>query len=243
MAIAVALAVVLSGCGAGGPRKLPTDPNTLILRLVELQGLAKPGEPAAIVPTFSLYGDGRAIVMDAGSYSGALPNVRQLRLPQERVLQLVKKAEDAGAMDNRNPDTDLGPDTPIFLLTLDTGKDTGTSRYGPDDDREFKELQEALHAYAKSGSAKLYVHSKLAVLAAADDAPSPGRVWTFGTLHGEARGTAFCTVYSAPTMGKVEQVARAAKPGAVWLDADIPYGVAFRPLLPDEADCKALPER
>jgi hypothetical protein len=241
--VAAALALVVAGCGAGGQEKLPTDANKVILRLVEMQGLAKPGEPAAIVPTFSLYGDGRAIVQAPGSYSGALPNVRQLRLPRERVMQLVRKASDAGALDNRNPDGDLGPDAPIYLLFLDTGSDRGTSRYGPDDERDFEELQSALRAYATNKSATPYVPSKLAVLAAPDEAPSPGRVWTFGSLRGEARGSAFCTVYAAPTLANVEQAARAAKPGQVWLDANVPYGVAFRPLLPDEADCKALPER
>src|SRR5690606_22979201 len=55
--------VVLAACGSVEPRSYETGPRDLVLQLIDIPGmLADPGQPASIMPTFSMYGDGRVIV-------------------------------------------------------------------------------------------------------------------------------------------------------------------------------------
>src|SRR6478672_629636 len=106
IAIGAAVLVLNGGCAARsgtGPATtataevaVPAGPTALVLRVTDLPGLLPPGGLAAVLPAYSLFGDGRLIVASAPVTAEVWPSLRQYRLPAEQVRRLLQSAVQAG---------------------------------------------------------------------------------------------------------------------------------------------------
>lgn len=242
-AVAAALGLTTAGCAEEGPN-YPTGADQPVLRLTELRGYLRPGEPASVVPTFTMYGDGRVIVRTPTDDEGALPELRQLRLPRERVQQLVDHAIDADVLNGREAGTEIGPDAPISLITLNAEDRTGTAELGPNVRGDLGKLRETMYAYAENPEAKPYDSGALAVLATPWEG-DPDRTWPLGALGADSTRLdgSYCVVYRNADARTARQQAREAEADDVWYSGEATYVLSFRPLLPDETDCTSLSTR
>lgn len=238
--------VVLAACGSVEPRSYETGPRDLVLQLIDIPGmLADPGQPASIMPTFSMYGDGRVIVSVAGRQQGALPEVRELRLSKERVEQIVVAALDAGVQGDNDVDIDVGPDAPTSIITLTAEGRTGASRLGPEAGGALGELRDAMRAYAREKTATPFTpRDGIAVLAVARASDEKATPWPFEQIRPGAdqeivEGT-YCTIYRRTGVGDVAAAARSASPDTLWSSGNETFSVRFRPVLPHESDCASL---
>lgn len=241
-AVVATLGLTTLGCAEEGPN-YPTGADEPVLRLTELRGFLRPGEPASVVPTFTMYGDGRVVVRTP-TEEGALPELRQLRLPRERVQQLVDHAIDADVLDGREAGTEIGPDAPISLITLNAEDRTGTAELGPKVGGDLGELRETMYAYAENDEAKPYDSGSLAVLATPWEG-DPDHTWPLGALgvdHTRLDGS-YCVTYRNADARTAQREAREAEDGDVWYSGEATYVLSFRPLLPDEKDCGSLSTR
>jgi predicted small lipoprotein YifL len=242
VAVVAALGLAVAGCGQSGPN-YPTGADQVVLRHTQLQGFLKPGEPASIVPQFTMYGDGRTIMVAPRS-DGLMPELRELRLPQERVQQLVDHAIDADVLDEREAGTDIGPEATISLITLTAEERTGTAELGPDVGGDLGELRETMQEYAANPNAVRYPVSAIAVLATPIDG-QPDRTWPLGPLRitQDRIDGAYCVIYRNDDVQTVTREAQRAEAGDTWYSGEATYVLSFRPLLPDEKGCDSLSTR
>lgn len=242
-ALAAASLLVMSGCGRAAPDSYQSGPRDLVLQLVEIPAVVDPGEPAALVPTFSLYGDGRVLISSPNDQQGALPRVRSLQLSEERVQQLVSNALDAGVQDNREENIEIDPDAPTVVLTLTAEERFGWSELGPNVGGRLGQLRDSLLAYAERKDAQPYEHDAIAVLATPTDPEAGAEEWPLAELRPSAErriGDSHCTTYRRTNVEDVTATARGADPDAVWSSGTDVFDVRFRPMLPHETDCDSL---
>lgn len=242
VAAVAALGLTVVSCAQSGPN-YPTGADQVVLRLTQIQGFLKPGEPASIVPQFTMYGDGRTIML-APRGKGLMPELRELRLPQQRVQQLVDHAIDADVLDEREAGTDIAPDAPISLVTLAAEDQTGTSELGPDVHGDLGELRETMLEYAANPNAVRYPISAIAVLATPIEG-QPDKTWPLDPLRitQDRIDGAYCVIYRGDSAQTVAREAERAAPGDTWYSGEATYVLSFRPLLPDEKDCDSLSTR
>lgn len=240
----VALGLTASGCGTA-TEEYSTAPGDVVLRMHELQGFLRPGEPAAIVPTFTMYGDGRAIML-APRGVGSLPELRELRIPQIRVEEIVDHALDADVLDDPESGTEIMPDASISLVTLNALGQSGTAELGPEANGDLQELREAMLGYAAKPEAVTYDPKAIAVLATPVKNVDADTAWTLGALGEESLDQidgAYCRIYRGADAQSVMEEAQQAAPTDIWYSGEAVYAVAFRPLLPDEDSCSSLSTR
>lgn len=242
VAAAATLGLIVTGCAQSGPNH-PTGADQVVLRLTQIQGYLKPGEPASIVPQFTMYGDGRTIML-APRGTGLMPELRELRLPQERVQQLVDHAIDADVLDEREAGTDIAPDAAISLVTLTAEDRTGTSELGPKVGGDLGELRETMLEYSANANATRFPISAIAVLATPIDG-QPDRTWPLGPLRIDKTRIdgAYCVIYRGNDVQTVAREAERAAPGDTWYSGEATYVLSFRPMLPDEKSCDSLSTR
>lgn len=242
VAVAAALGLTMVGCAQTGPN-YPTGADQVVLRLTQIQGFLKPGEPASIVPQFTMYGDGRTIML-APRGTGLMPELRELRLPQQRVQQLVDHAIDADVLDGREAGTDIAPDAPISLLTLTAEERTGTAELGPEVRGDLGELRETMLEYAANPNAVRFSVSAIAVLATPIEG-QPDRTWPLDPFRPTPNRIdgAYCVIYRGESARTVAREAERAAPGDTWYSGEATYVLSFRPLLPDEKGCDSLSTR
>lgn len=237
----VALGLTLTGCGQA-TSDYSTQPGDVVLRMYDLQGFLRPGEPASIVPSFTMYGDGRTILV-APRGVGALPEIRELRLPQQRVQQIVDHALDADVLDEPESGTDIKPDASTSMITLNALGQSGTAQLGPDAGGNLQELREAMQEYAAKPEAVPFTPSSVAVLATPIQNAEADVTWALRALGEESLAQvdgAYCRIYRGADAETVLDEARSTAPDDIWYSGEAVYAVAFRPLLPDEKSCESL---
>ncbi len=114
--------LALSGCVGGSATPVPTAIPTyalpggndaLVLRIDTGGGLVPPGYILTHIPGFSLYSDGRIVVigpMDASYPAALLPNLRVIRVTPDEIQSILRSADAAGLM---GPDASY-PGTGIY---------------------------------------------------------------------------------------------------------------------------------
>lgn len=241
--LAVASLVLASGCGSAAPESFQTGPRDLVLQMTEIPAVVDPGEPAALVPTFSLYGDGRVLISGPDDRQGALPRVRELQLSEERVQQLVTNALQAGVQDNREENIEIDPDAPTVVLTLTAEEQFGWTELGPNVGGRLGQLRDSLLAYADREDAEGYEHDAIAVLATPAEPEAGVEEWPLAELRPSAElriGEALCTTYRRTSVEDATATARGADAEQRWSSGANVFDVRFRPMLPHEADCESL---
>jgi len=240
-------------CGVGGGRdngstagvqvSPPAGPDDLVVRLSELPGMLPPGGAAAVLPTFSLYGDGRLISAPVAGAAG-WPVFDEYRVPTDDVRGLLQAAADTGILADTRPPTSsfAGPDAPVAVVTAVSG---GMRRTGslPRSDRAVTHLRAELTRHA-AGSHNPYRPAAVAVIANPTTASEPARSWPLGSLDGQPLtglgAGSRCTVLRGADIDAAREAAAGANPATVWRSGDRLWTVVFRPLLPDEPGCAAL---
>jgi hypothetical protein len=95
-------ALLLAACSTtGGGITHPTRANELVLRIESGGGLLAPGALLGQLPTLSILGDGRVIVIgpQIESYPGpALPNLQSFRISEEGLQLVLQSARAAGLL-------------------------------------------------------------------------------------------------------------------------------------------------
>jgi hypothetical protein len=138
LAAALAILVLLPAvAGAGQPATPPGEPiahptgaDEVILRIDELPGFVPVEYVLKAMPSFTLYGDGRAIVQGPITliYPGpALPNLRQLTLTEEGIQAVLAEARAAGVLGgDRELRNDMVTDLSTTRFIANAGGRTST---------------------------------------------------------------------------------------------------------------------
>ena len=137
----LALLPAIAGAGqpatppAAGTIAHPAGADEVVLRIDEISGFVPVEYVLRLMPSFTLYGDGRAIVQGAITmiYPGpALPNLRQVRLTEEGVQAVLAEARAAGLLDgDRALANAMVTDLPTTVFIATAGDRTSTvSVYG-----------------------------------------------------------------------------------------------------------------
>jgi hypothetical protein len=123
----------VGACGVApepDPIDHPTGTDELVLRIAVSGGFVPPQVAISEVPQLSLYGDGRAIttgpVIDIFP-TPALPNLRQIRLTEAGVQQVLAAAREAGLLDgDKSYANTTVADAPTTTFTANAGGKTTT---------------------------------------------------------------------------------------------------------------------
>jgi hypothetical protein len=228
----------------------PTDPSTVVLRVLEQPGFGNP-TTAAPLPEFSLYGDGTVIV--ATGTRGALRTASQYRLTTGAYRRLYTTALGAGLDRDRRLDTPRAVDAPVLTFQLRVAGTTRTTRViAPGlDDADRRDLA-AFRRTLRPGSwpsgdlaagPTTYQPTRLATVATwSANGTDPDAVpWPLGNLaDGTRLDDGLCAVHHGNDLTTASQLATTATPATRWSSAGASYYLAFRPLLPDETDCTTL---
>ncbi|MER5178327.1 hypothetical protein ABT009_08130 [Streptomyces sp. NPDC002896] len=254
-ALAVTLLALGTSCADHQATSVPEPPAAgpadLLVGVREIPGTPSPQIMRAL-PRLSLYGDGRAIT--PSGREGALQTATVHRLTDERVRELYEDAYTTAHAAVESPDV---VDGGVLALTVRGTKDgrTGASRTTPDT-RELPLQADGIADFrsrtdpsgwpdeAFRSGPRPYAPTALAVFATpADEADAHSAAWPYddpgrtGTPTREGR----CTVLAAGQSRTAQRLARAATPDTVWrAPGGRTYRLDFRPLLPDEKDCRDL---
>ncbi|MFL5737789.1 MAG: hypothetical protein ACJ76P_10680 [Actinomycetota bacterium] len=135
--LAVTIAALASACGdrrtvspAGSATSYPRGADELVFRISTAGGFVAPQQTLQQTPSFSLYGDGRAITQRAQIeiYPGpALPSLVVTSITPAGVQALVADAVAAGLRNDRSYSTMPVSDMPTTTFTLDAGGKTHTT--------------------------------------------------------------------------------------------------------------------
>ena len=258
MTFALIVAVLMTGCDTAPRPEPPVVPpsdaftgtpapesaGTLVLRLRVTGGVAGRGGPAGL-PEFSLYGDGRAIVPDAGG-SGAT-GAREHRLTPAAYRRLLEEARAAGLTRPRRFADRHVADAFTYEITLDGVRteimESGHGASDPAVRFARRRLDPSRWpAGDQAAPARPYEPRGFAVMFGEDHAPDrtePARRWPFTPLRGGmvVPGGSRCVVVGGPDTAAASRMARTERAGTRWVSEDRTYVVRFRPLLPDERGC------
>jgi hypothetical protein len=115
---------------AGATIAHSTGADELVLRVDVSGGFVPPQVTLSEVPQLSLYGDGRAVTTGpviAIFPAPALPNLRQVRLTEAGIQQVLAAAKDAGLLDgNKSYSNSTVADAPTTTFTVNAGGKTTT---------------------------------------------------------------------------------------------------------------------
>jgi hypothetical protein len=221
----------------------PSGPTQLVLRVTEPPGLLPPGGLAAVLPAYSLFGDGRLVVAPAPGTVEVWPSLRQYQLSAAQVRQVQQSAVQAGLTDAAPAPPAAGGDAPVRIFTVGTGTGPRTTTV-PRSDQATTRLYGDLVALA-TGAATTYQPTAVAIIATANTDPSaPVREWPLASLDGLIlSGTSAgsrCTVARDAAVERIRQAAAGATAGTLWRSNGQLWTVVFRPLLPDQPDCSSV---
>jgi hypothetical protein len=131
---ALALAQADATPSPTGAIEHPTGANDLVLRVEVTGGFVPPQVTLSELPQFSLYGDGRAITTGPTIEiypAPALPNLRQIRLTEAGIQEVLAAAKEAGLLDgDKTYFNNIVADAPTTVFTVVAGgKTTIVSAY------------------------------------------------------------------------------------------------------------------
>jgi hypothetical protein len=113
---------------ATGDLEHPTGADELVVRVALTGGFLPPQAALSEIPQFSLYGDGRVVTtgpMIMIFPPPALPNLRQMRLTEAGIQQVLAAAENAGLMDgNKTYGNNTVADAATTVFTVNAGGKT-----------------------------------------------------------------------------------------------------------------------
>jgi hypothetical protein len=262
--VAAAAAVTLAACGGSSsgesdPPRAPTGADEVVVRVETAGGyLAETRRPARL-PRFSVFGNGRVMVLGPTTlqFPGpALPNLHEFRVTRDGLARILDGARKAGLLGNEPPDygkpgvTDQATTTvtvrangvarrvDVYALGF-TGRVTGVT---PEQRALRRRLEQFIDRAGDAGtfgddlvpgSERRYEAAALAVLVRPTEATDAGvHAWPLGDLAGTD-----CVVLTGADAATATAAARGTSDGDAWTSADASYDLDFRPLLPDEHGC------
>jgi len=228
--------LALAGCGSdtgvdgiGDPGPTHPGANELILRYQQRPGFVTPSH-AFVPPTFSLYGDGRAIVADPSDGSTTIAT-----LSDSTVSDLLAGAADLADQPSSN-DTVMDAGTVDLTWTADGERESVTvSSVG----EEIEAFRTQLLAAEEAASPKPWSPSSTAVIATSG-AGGPAKPWPLGDLAaGDSLNGSTCSVLTGAKAVRASALV-VGHPDGAWRSGQYAWFVAVVPLLPDQTDCADL---
>jgi len=227
--------LVLTGCGSdnvvgiGDPGPTHLGANELILRYQQRPGFVPPSH-AFLPPTFSLYGDGRAIVVDPADGTTTVAT-----LSDATISDLLAGAADLA-------DQPSGDDTVMDAGTVEL---TWTAD-GDTESVTMTSVGESIEAYraellaAEAAASPKPWSPTSTVVIATSGAGGPAKPWPLGDLAaGDSLNGSTCSVLTGAKADRAETLATQ-RPGAAWRSGQYAWFVAVVPLLPDQTACSDL---
>jgi hypothetical protein len=160
---ALALAQSEATPSATGAIEHPTGADELVLRVEVTGGFVPPQVTLSELPQFSLYGDGRVITTGPVIEiypAPALPNLRQVRLTEAGIQEVLAAAQAAGLLDgDKQYSNNLVADAPTTVFTVNAnGKTTIVSAYALnfDDDPNWTAEERAAIAKLREFAAQTF---------------------------------------------------------------------------------------
>jgi hypothetical protein len=262
--VAAAAAVTLAACGGSSsgesdPPRAPTGADEVVVRVETAGGyLAETRRPARL-PRFSVFGNGRVMVLGPTTlqFPGpALPNLQEFRVTRDGLARILDGARKAGLLGNEPPDygkpgvTDQATTTvtvrangvarrvDVYALGF-TGRVSGLT---PEQSALRRRLEQFIDRAGDAGtfgddlvpgSERRYEAAALAVLVRPKEATDADvHAWPLGGLAGTD-----CVVLTGADAATATAAARGTSDGDAWTSAGASYDLDFRPLLPDEHGC------
>ncbi|TDD94648.1 hypothetical protein [Actinomadura rubrisoli] len=252
--LAVSLVVGLFAVGHHytwwGPEP-PRDPGALVLRIRFVKGMGSPVDRP--VPDISVYGDGRvlstAIDLDASPARQVVRDQRLTRMAYRRIYRDARLAGLGTARTFRSDEQipDAGPT--VITLLADGGRHVSTVQAGAGGVRVWMvhRLAGHLRSLPRGDLARppvVYRPARMALVAwrlpaSASGSEDPVTPWTLRPLAAGQQAT--CTLLAGRDVEAAARLAGSAPSNTSWRSGVNLYAVVFRPLLPDEKDCAAVP--
>ena len=232
-----ALLVLAAGCSGHVPEPGPGDAAVLMADL--RRGLA-PASDRYDPPDFVLYADGRAVVQEE-------TRLVEYHLTPERVRALFEEADDAGLFDDEDHTLDGEvADGGVLVLALRTTEREHVAKVvlpNPDDGG----ARGAAAAFAASlrpsewAESVPYRPGRVAVVydvvTSATEEPRP---WPLAEREPFEWG---CVVHTGAAAARAQELGETEPNTVLWRHDDVTFHAWVRPLLPDEADCRASERR
>jgi hypothetical protein len=253
IALAAVAALLLGACGGSSSERR----DVAVVRVVTSGGFSAESRPPAHLPTVSVFGDGRVVVVGPTTleFPGpALPNLQEFRVTGDGVGKIIDEGRDAGLLDDPPPDygdpgiTDQPTTTVTVRIdgrsrTIDVSAlnfSDGVTAAQRENRRRLTNFIElagdpvVLLPVVVPGSTRRYAPVAVAALVRPSDATSGDtHAWPLGDLAGTD-----CVVLTGGDVTTAVEAARTAREGDAWESAGATFNVVFRPLLPDERTCE-----
>jgi hypothetical protein len=265
--LAVIVSIGLAACDFGSVKEPAASPASvgspspqgpeLVFRMQDHLGFSLPSEPVPV--PLVVYADGRVIATRRGGEK-SLPNPQLYQLTPAGMQRFLRGAIDAGlttVTDYSEPGMfDVGPTRFTVVIggrvhsVLVEAADYRPAIEGdpitPVRERlmAFRKQLEDLSSWLGSdvSAPQPYTYTSMAVtnrptggFEFVEGYPAP-KDWPFEDLAADR-----CTVFTGDKLTQAAKLAAETDTIVAWKSSDKLYFVQFRPLLPDEKDCQALP--